>query len=276
MEDTPIRSPRTTLLLLSAALVACASQPRIGSGGPPALAFATPPADPPIVCSKTCAPGSACQLTKTGPACANCAPGSVPTCKDDRFVATCDADGTLKPTIDCFAKNKHCASGTCMSRECQPNAVHCFEGDVYRCSARGTARTLMTNCRGEDDASFKGVCQEGRGTPACRIDCKVPDGSIVALYDCEPCNWDASPFCATQSNARACGDTICHNGMLGAGGVAIPCWRETDGLVVPSSERREQCRGAGPVGDRTITYQVCRDGTAVAASRVEPCSPPSE
>lgn len=239
----------------------------------------SPPA-PSAPCSTVCAPGSSCQLTKNGPACVACAPGSVPTCQDERFVATCRDDGTLAPSLDCGAQKKRCDRGRCVDPECRPGALHCFEGDIYRCSADGSDRTLATRCvvtgpDGSLDAS-KGLCQVKNGTPACRTSCSLPDHSIVALRDCGACEWDKATFCATESPERACSDWIClKDGTMGFGAVSIPCFRDTDGLVVPGSDERGACEGPGAPGvtaSRTVTYAVCRGGQPARATRVEPCT----
>jgi hypothetical protein len=195
---------------------------------------------------------------------------------DDRAVATCGDDGKLAQATDCAAQKKRCERGRCVDRECTPNALHCFEGDVYRCNADGTGRALATRCvvvgkDGSIDAS-KGLCQVEKGTPACRTKCSLPDHTIVAMRDCGECRWDEVPFCATESPERGCSDWIClQGGDIGFGAVSIPCYRETDGLVVPGSDKRGACEGTGAVGARKITYEICRGGKPSPATRHEPC-----
>ena len=48
---------------------------------------------------------------------------------------------------------------------------------------------------------------------------------------------------------------------------------ETSGtlLAVPGSDGRGACEGTAPIGARVISYEVCREGHAVAATRTEPC-----
>jgi hypothetical protein len=183
--------------LTSPAIAASSSAPV--SSAPPA-ASSSPPDEPAIACAAACTAGTTCALTNRGPACVECAPGSLPTCKDERFVAVCGDDGSLQTTTDCFAQSKRCVSGTCKSRECTPNALHCFEGNVYRCNIGGTGRVLVTTCQIDDGSGGltldKGVCQVRRGA----------------------------------------------------------------------------CEGTGPIGARVISYEVCRGGHAVAATRAEPCT----
>jgi hypothetical protein len=240
-----------------------------------------PPGEPAIACAAACAAGTACALTKRGPACVACAPGALPTCKDDRFVAVCTDDGALQTTTDCFAQKKRCVSGTCQSRACTPNALHCFEGNVARCNAAGTDRVLVTTCQIDDGVGGltvdKGVCQVRRGVPACHTDCFEPDSTILALFGCTPCEPPPGDFCATEGR-HGCNDRICrlwpdsHNHAIsGPWGAEGPCLRETDGLAVPGSDRRGTCEGAGTIGERVISYEVCHGGHAVGATRAEPC-----
>ena len=282
-------------LWLLAGAPACHGQRSAGGGAPPASAIpasppsqvaptaapsASPPPAPSARCSAACAPATTCQLTKSGPACVACAPGSLPTCQDERFVATCRDDGTLAPSLDCGAQKQRCDRGRCVAPECRPGALHCFDGDIYRCSADGSDRTLATRCvisepDGSIDAS-KGLCQVKNGTPACRTSCSLPDHSIVALRDCGACEWDKATFCATESQPRGCSDWIClKDGTMGFGAISIPCFRDTDGLVVPGSDERGACAGSGApgaIGSRTVTYAVCRGGQPARATRVEPCA----
>ena len=222
---------------------------------PPAVSSSAPapvlPADAGTACG-ACAPGTACQLTKKGLACV-------------------------------------------VRRECTPKALHCFDGDVYRCSADGASRTLATRCVVDwPDGSLdtpKGPCQEKNGVAACHAECDLPDhtvaGDIVALHDCKPCRWEGVPFCATESPERGCFDWVCvpdyeaadgavstpgTPGVLSPGAVSIPCWRDTEGLVVPGSDAPGACEGPGAVGARKVAYQVCRGGRATKATRVEPCT----
>jgi hypothetical protein len=269
-----------------AAVPACRERPPTGgpaarlalppTAAPTGFASASPPAEPRPTCGAACAPGTSCGLTKEGPACVECAPGSVPTCKDDRVVVGCDDRGGLHTLADCAAQKKRCDRGRCVQPECQPGALHCHDGDVYRCGADGASRTLMTACvKVDPDGSLgvdKGLCQEQRGQPACRTTCDLPDHTIVALRDCAACAWDGVPFCATESPERSCMDWIClPDHHFGVGAVAIPCWRDTDGLVVPGSDRPGPCEGASPIGARKIAYETCGGGKPAPATRVEPC-----
>ena len=239
----------------------------------------SPPGEPAIACAAACKSGKACALTNRGPACVECAPGSLPTCKGDRFVTVCGDDGSPQTSSDCFGQRKRCVGSTCQSRECTPNALHCFEGNVHRCNAMGTGRALVTACQTADDSGVltldKGVCQVRRGVPACHTDCFDPDATILALFGCSPCEPPPGDFCATKGT-HACSDRICSQwpdgrSISGPWGAEGPCRRETDGLAVPGSDGRGACEGTAPIGARVISYEICREGHAVAATRTEPC-----
>lgn len=260
-----------------------ASAPVIASAGaaPVVSASASPsvsasPPEPAVTCNPACAAGTVCHLTKKGPACVDCAPGSAPVCKNDRAVATCGDDGKLELGTDCAAQKKRCDRGRCVARECTPKALHCFDGDVYRCNADGTARTLAARCVIEDpdgslDAS-RGLCQVENGNAACRTKCSLPDHHVVALRDCKACLWEDVPFCQTEGPEQGCYDWIClPGGEMGFGALSIPCFRNTEGLTVPGSDKRGACEGTGTIGTRKITYDVCRGGQPAPATRVEPC-----
>lgn len=274
---TPERpAPPSSAPSLTPAIAASSSAP-VSSA--PAAAPSSPPREPTTTCPTACAAGTTCALTSRGPACVECAPGSLPTCKDDRSVAVCGDDGSLQTTTDCFAAGKRCLSGTCQSRECTPSALHCFEGNVYRCNASGTGRALLTTCQVPDGTGGltvdKGVCQVRRGVPGCHKDCSEPDATILALFGCSACEPPPDNFCATEGT-HGCNDRICRHwpdgrSISGPWAAEGPCVRETDGLAVPGSDRRGACEGAGPIGTRVISYEVCRGGHAVAATRREPC-----
>lgn len=229
-----------------------------------------------LKCDAPCGPGTSCQLTKKGPACVACAPGSLPTCQDGQFVQTCTDEGAFAKSTDCKAEKARCDGGRCVELECTPNETGCFEGDVYKCNADGTARTLVTNCVIVDkDGGMSmpnGPCQTVGGVAACRQKCMLPDHTIVAMRDCAACPWEGVPFCATESAERGCTDWIClTGGDMTAGAVAMPCYRDTKGLVVPGSEKLGACEGSGPVGEQKITYEVCNKGKPEPATRVAPC-----
>ncbi|MFO0615607.1 MAG: hypothetical protein U0414_23640 [Polyangiaceae bacterium] len=231
----------------------------------------------PPACSGTCAPGTRCELTKDGPACVACAPGSLPTCRDGRFLEACTDEGKRETVTDCETLHRRCDQGRCAARVCAPNALECFDADVYRCNADGTARTLVTACvitgaDGSLDAS-RGLCQGVNGVPACSKACNLPDHTIVAMRDCDTCSWDGIPFCTEEYDGnRGCTDWFClPGGAMGFGVVSMPCVRDTEGLIVPGSKKTSACEGTGPIGSRTITYDTCKGGQPVAATRVEPC-----
>jgi hypothetical protein len=121
----------------------------------------------------------------------------------------------------------------------------------------------------------KGVCQVRKGVAACHEDCLKPDETLV-VYGCGACRPPDDNFCATVGHEN-CMDRICRKfddpkpEIAGPFDVQGECRRETDGLVVPGSDKRSGCEGAGPIGDRVVSYQVCRGGKAIAATRKEPC-----
>jgi hypothetical protein len=196
-------------------------------------------------------------------------------------VAACGDDGALQKTTDCFSQSKRCVSGTCQSRECDPNEVHCHEGNVYKCNATGTARALVTTCQIPDGTGGmkldKGVCQVRRGKAACHTDCNEPDSTILALFGCTVCEPPPDNFCATVGT-HGCNDRICRKwpdsprpSIAGPYGAEGHCRRETDDLAVPGSDQRGACEGTGPIGEWVVSYQVCRGGSPVVTTRKEPC-----
>ncbi|APR76347.1 Hypothetical protein A7982_01694 [Minicystis rosea] len=216
-----------------------------------------------------CAADRACRITKSGPACAVCDPAGVPTCQDDHTVVACTPDGALHIT-DCAAQKQRCVHGSCVARLCEPGRRHCHNGRLYQCNATGSDRVLVQDCF----ADGSGVCQPDVNPPACRVKCKAARGQtlVVAVDDCT-CDWSTVPFCAEESEEGGCATRLCvAGGQLSAGATALPCHRETAGLVVPGSEKRGACNGDGEIGSMTIAYEVCRDGKAVAATRIAPCA----
>jgi hypothetical protein len=214
-----------------------------------------------------CTSGDECHLMKSGPACSACAPGSVPTCKDDGTVAACNDDGT-QATTDCGAQKKRCANGVCVDRVCDPGQLICNDGDVYRCNAFGSGSSLETKCRPRD-----GVCwSDAARKPACRTQCLgIAQNQVLSTYNCGQCDFSSVPFCAKKAPDHGCQSALCQSGQIGFGADDAPCLRETEGLVVPDSEKKGDCQGDGAVGTMKVDYQVCRGGQAVAATRNEPC-----
>src|SRR5262249_4160361 len=152
------------------------------------------------------------------------------------------------------------------------NRRHCHEdGNLYRCNATGTARELVEDCGATKPPHFEGpvaVCQAGVSPPACRKRCtQAPRGDVLARWDCV-CVWDTVPFCSISSDREKSGCTLrfCGKdppaGWIGYAGGTGSCWRDTDGLVVPDSEKRGECTGDGELGVANVDYQVCRDGKA--------------
>jgi len=217
--------------------------------------------------------GAACAVTKRGPTCAACDPASVPTCKDDHTIATCKDDGTVE-TTDCATQQKRCLNGTCADRVCTPGQKHCHNGNLYLCNMTGSARQLVDDCL-DGKPNVTRVCQEGIKPAACRTTCKAPVGVTTVIHQEEcSCPWEDVPFCAEESAESGCGTRLCVGGPgggFGVGATMLPCYRETTGLVVPGSEQRGACVGAGEVGTTTITYEVCQGGKPVKATRTAPC-----
>lgn len=227
-------------------------------------------------CTPECTGSTTCQLTAKGTQCVTCAPGSLATCKDDRYVVQCDDKGNLQTKTDCASLNKYCDRGRCAAFECTPNQDHCYNGDIYECSANGLSRTLKKACVEVDSEGTmdtpNGLCQKINGKPQCHAKCLLPDHTIVALRDCDKCSWDNVPFCSEESEERGCVDWIClPGGEYTGGAVSIGCVRSTEGLVVPDSEKPGKCEGTGDVGKRVINYEVCEKGKSRAKSRTVPC-----
>lgn len=190
-----------------------------------------------------------------------------PACVDATHARICSPDG--KPsTVDCTAEDKRCLRNVCSPRVCKPKSVHCFEGNVYQCDETGASRVLTTPCRPES------VCMEDAATHvgACVKSCdKSMSNVALAVYDCEACNWNDADFCAQEGPERGCSEVLCQEGELGFGVSNFTCTRETDGLVVPSTDQRKPC------DDKTHTaiveYEICMSGRHEKRYRVEGCTP---
>jgi hypothetical protein len=269
--DPPVPTPTLVANSQLPAPAACASA---SSSAPAAVSSSPPPSEAPpaYVCTSACAPGTACHLTTKGPACTVCDPEGLPFCKDDRWVATCKGDGTVV-TTDCAARKQRCLNGACAPTVCEPGREHCHEGRLFRCNAAGSARTLVQDCRAENDAGAIQICQTDVSPPACRSTCKSAKGVTLVLAkveDCD-CDWSGVPFCDQVSRESPCGTLLCAEGGIGGGATMLWCERETTGLVVPGTEKRGPCAGSGEIGAAKITYDVCRMGKPVATSRTVPC-----
>jgi hypothetical protein len=145
---------------------------------------------------------------------------------------------------------------------CAAGAAHCFEGNLHRCDATGASRTLVQDCRGEG-----GVCL-AEGGPACRTSCDPTMMNVVlAVHDCF-CGWEALPFCAEVAKDIGCAKVLCQHGEIGSGFGPYECSRDTDGWVVPSSERAGPC---GADGQREVLFEVCANGAPAPGARREAC-----
>jgi hypothetical protein len=231
------------------------------------------------VCATLCSDGTSCRLTSRGPACVACDPAALPACKGDLTVAACKIDGTVE-TTDCASHKKRCVNGECRPRLCEPNQKHCHEdGNLYQCNATGTGRVLVQDCGASSaDGGPVTVCQVGVSPPACRDKCKPGPGvDVIAQWGCT-CEWESVPFCSNASDReksgcelRFCGIQGVAPNLIGYASGQGSCYRDTDGLAVPGSEKRGACAGDGEFGVARVDYQVCHGGKAVAAHRSVPC-----
>lgn len=289
--STPRAARAAATAGLALALLACDDAATVAPSAPastdvppqPAEAPGTPPAVD-LRCAAPCPDGTSCLPTASGLSCARCAPGDAPGC-DGETVVRCDDDGALAVVADCAAERRICDRGRCTAPECPPGRLFCAEGDIYRCAADGRSRTLERACVIEDAGGTdfsRGLCRMQGDVASCRTRCDLGDHVIAATRDCAACDWSQAAFCAEESPERGCTDFICVEGEQAAfGAVALPCWRDTEGLTVPGSEVLGACEpdarageGRAPVrGARSLRYQVCHGGQAVEAARVVPCAP---
>lgn len=186
-----------------------------------------------------------------------------PSCTDALHAKVCGDDGKASE-LDCGKIGRRCVQGVCAQPLCKPKELHCEQGQLYRCDESGSNRTLVAACRPD------GICvQEIKGgPPQCVKSCdKSLVNAVLAFYDCAPCDFKDVPFCAKTGPETPCSESVCQSGSLSFGAGMSECYRETDGLLVPGSEKRGTCER----GRVKVKYEVCVDGKAESRTRVDGC-----
>lgn len=208
--------------------------------------------------------GAATGAGSAAPAAPTASVGCSASCTDALHARVCDDDG--KPSdLDCGAKGRRCVRGVCAERLCKPGALHCDQGQLYRCDAAGAARTLEKACRPDN-----GVCLDDpkKGGAKCIQSCdKSLMNVALATYDCAECDFKGVPFCAKSGSETSCSESLCQNGEIGFGVSMFDCQRDTDGLVVPGSEKKGACEK----GLVKVKYDVCVDGKPQPRTRADGC-----
>ena len=142
-----------------------------------------------------CPPGAAtCQTDVCTVGMSTCVGDLVSTCKND-------GSGPEDAGMPCVPGNV-CDTDQCRPVICQPNVTDCFEGDVQHCNAKGTARTIETDCLTTSycDAAMTPTCLEdicSPGNAACdgetTATCGADGGSYVSpLTNCAASNQSCS------------------------------------------------------------------------------------
>lgn len=186
-----------------------------------------------------------------------------PTCSDATHAQVCSEDGVAS-LVDCAAKGRRCLRGVCAETLCKPNALHCHEGQLYKCDETGSNRKLEKACRDN------GVCLEDAKTKvaSCIQKCdKSLQRVTLAAYECHECEYKDVPFCAKKGGDTACSESVCNDGDITFGAGMSECVRETDGLIVPGSEKKGACEKA----TMTVEYEVCVDGKPEKRTRIDGC-----
>lgn len=186
-----------------------------------------------------------------------------PACSDATHAQVCSDDGVAS-LVDCAAKGRRCLRGVCTEPLCKPNSLHCHEGQLYKCDETGSNRKLEKACRD------KGVCLEDAKTKvaSCIEKCdKAMQRVTLASYDCHECEYKDVPFCAKTGPETACSESVCNDGDITFGAGMSECHRETDGLIVPGSEKKSACEKA----TMTVQYEVCVDGKPEKRTRIDGC-----
>lgn len=187
-----------------------------------------------------------------------------PSCIDALKAEACGEDGT-PAVVDCGARDRRCIRGVCAERLCKPDELHCDQGDLYQCNSVGNARKLVKACRPE------GICladPKKKGAASCVKSCdKSAENMVLATYDCAECDFTGLPFCAKTGPETSCSESLCNGGQLSFGAGMFECARDTDGLVVPGSEKKSPCEG----GTARVQYDVCIDGKPVPRLRIDGC-----
>lgn len=216
--------------------------------------------------------GAGPEAASTGAAAANQAPAAAkkanktpcaPTCSDATHAQACSEEGVAS-LVDCAANGRRCLRGVCSETLCKPNSLHCFEGQLYKCDETGSNRKLEKNCRDN------GVCLEDLKTKvaSCIEKCdKKMQRVVLAEYDCQECEYKDVPFCAKTGPETTCSQSVCNDGDITFGAGMGECIRETNGLIVPGSEKKGACENA----TMTVQYEVCVDGKPEKRTRIDGC-----
>jgi hypothetical protein len=165
-----------------------------------------------------CANDQVCRTDTVACAAIVCAAES-PAC-DGEVATLCRSDGAgfVGNGTDCAANGMFCDQGVCAAEQiCPPNGFVCSGGDIYRCSPRGGAMSLVQDC---DDAQH---CYVWYDTARCALDVCTPgapacNGSFLAtcLADGSGPSAGGVDCAATGQNCDAaaaeCRDVICTPG----------------------------------------------------------------
>lgn len=186
-----------------------------------------------------------------------------PACSDATHAQVCSEDG-VAALVDCAAKGRRCVRGVCAEQLCKPGALHCHEGELYKCDETGSNRKVEKKCRPD------GICLTDAKTKvaSCIQKCdKALQQVTLASYECEACDFKDVPFCAKTGPETSCSEAVCNGGEISYGAGMSECVRETDGLIVPGSEKKGACENA----TMTVQYEVCVDGKPEKRSRIDGC-----
>lgn len=141
--------------------------------------------------------------------------------------------------------------------ECEPGALLCDKGELYRCNPLGTAATLVDDCDDNnvctDDWCVDGECTHDQGNPdCCNPACET--GEVCVSGDC---------MCAPQCVGKECGPNGCGGqcGSCGEGetcsvGGLCECTPVCEGLVCGDD-------GCGGVCGECPAHHECQAGTCV-------------
>lgn len=216
------------------------------------------------------AQSASASVAPSGAASSATAPGApaacTPECVDGTHAKTCDAEGR-SGVNDCNVKNQRCLRGVCSPRLCEPNKLHCYDSSIYQCNAEGSSRTLQTPCG-------DGVCfrKDDKDTAKCVTTCGKDEMNVAyGTYNCEACDWSSADFCAQSGPEHGCSEKLCVGGEFGFGVANFECTRETDGLIVPETDKRGTCDPSKKL--IPVDYEICVAGKHEKRIRTEACNP---
>ena len=154
-----------------------------------------------------------------------------------------------------------CVGNVCQDYLCIPNVNHCYEGDIYGCSADGEARSLLVSCGAGE------YCLESNNSASCAAQVCAPGVSFCQGAEVWQCNAEGSASDAIQDCAaigQTCMDASC---------IATNCTPNTaycDGQSVVACDA---------TGLSTQTVETCFAGTICVESgdtaecQSESCTP---